>query len=199
MKKLILLGVFFTGILLGCNQGVQEENAQSDEANPEVAGQPVCLELTYPISYELPDGSTVTGNNREEVSNALRKWHEANPDIKEQAIMQYPVNAVFKGRSITIANEKEMIQYRKECEEPEKPCFALIYPVSYIMPDGTIITVKGIDDLENKALIRDWYTNHPNSKERPGMKYPLDVLLEDGSTMTLMNVEELNALREECE
>ncbi len=199
MKRIFILGFVLTAVLFSCSEGQDKKNdpAEFEKLPPRV--EPVCLKLNYPITYIMPDGSKITGENREEVSTGLRSWHNAHPDVKEHAAMQFPVIAVFKGQTITINTDSEMMRYRKACEEPEIPCFALIYPVSYIMPDNTIITVEGIDDLESKTAIREWYEKHPNSKERPGMKYPINVLLEGGSVFAINSEDEMNQLREECE
>ena len=199
MKRVFILSLMLTAFLFSCNNSEKAGNDQLEPEKQESVDQDICLELTYPITYILPDGTKVSGNNKDEIGSALKHWHATNPDVQERAVMQYPVKAIFQGSPVTIADEGEMQRYRKACQKAEVPCYAFVYPVSYIMPDATIITVEGIDDLQSKTAIREWYANNPDSKERPTMKYPMNVLLEDGSMITLNSEDELNKLREECE
>ena len=75
-----------------------------------------CLELAYPVSYTMPDGTTVTGANQEEVKTALKSWYEANPDSKEKYELDYPVDVILKdGSTITVDSEEEMIALKKDC------------------------------------------------------------------------------------
>jgi len=200
MKRIVVIALLSAGLITACNQGENKNNEQAEEVKQEVSKKNICLELSYPITYKLPDGSTVAGQNRAEVSTALKAWHAANPDIQERAVMQFPVKAIFQGKPVSILNEVELEYYRKACAETRIPCYTFIFPVSYIMPDGIVITVLSEDDAENKAAIRTWYANNPELKERrPDMKYPLSVKLRDGSSRTVGSLEELHALREECD
>jgi len=198
MKRILVIALLSAGFFTACNMD-SNKNDLSDENKQEVSGENICLELTYPISYKLPDGTSIEGNSREEISSALKSWHAANPEIKERATMQFPVKAIFQGNAISILNEVEMEYYKKACAETRIPCFTFIFPVTYIMPDGMQITVMNEDDAENKAAIRTWYANNPEFKElRPDLQYPIDVKVRDGSKRTLSSIEELHALREEC-
>ena len=43
-------------------------------------------------------------------------------------------------------------------------CFEFVYPVTFIMPDGTEISIDGKDDDEGWGEIKAWYEAHPDSK-----------------------------------
>ena len=76
-----------------------------------------CFDLTYPISYTMPDGSTVTGDDEEAVESAVKAWYEAHPDSKEKPALVYPVEIVFAdGTTKPIASEEEMELAKKDCE-----------------------------------------------------------------------------------
>ncbi|MBE9509824.1 MAG: hypothetical protein IMY71_03015 [Bacteroidetes bacterium] len=50
-----------------------------------------CFDFVYPVSFTMPDGSTITGNDEEDLCTGIRSWYEANPDSKVKPELQYPV------------------------------------------------------------------------------------------------------------
>ena len=74
-------------------------------------------------------------------------------------------------------------------------CFKLVYPVIYIMPDGSEITVA---DRTDWTAIKSWYEANPDSKERPVLKYPVDVTLSDGTIMTINDADQMHTLVKDC-
>ncbi len=81
-----------------------------------------CFDLVYPISYIMPDGSTITGDEKE-VETAIKAWYEANPDSAEKPVLNYPVDIVWEdGATETIENEEAMIDIKEGCEDDESIC-----------------------------------------------------------------------------
>ena len=77
---------------------------------------------------------------------------------------------------------------RDEDERDREQCFELVYPVTFIMPDRSTIT---IDNEEDWGGIRSWYEANPGSEEEPALQYPVDIVYEtdDGTvTVTIMTV-----------
>ncbi len=68
-----------------------------------------------------------------------------------------------------------------------------MFPLTIQFPDGT--TAEAADRAELKSLAREWKEANPDSEERPAIVFPIDVTLEDGSTVTVNSKEELKALR----
>lgn len=79
----------------------------------------------------------------------------------------------------------------------ENKCFDFVYPISYIMPDGTIIT--GDSEEEIWKLIKAWYEEHPDEKEKPELMYPVDIKYEDGTIVTINNEGEMKEAYEKCD
>ena len=46
--------------------------------------------------------------------------------------------------------------------------------------------------------VEDWYEANPNSTEDPTLQYPVNILLEDSTAVTLNNDDELDELIEDC-
>ena len=76
-----------------------------------------CFYLEYPVSLELPDGSTIKVNDKKEAIESLKKWYNQNPDIKEKANLVFPV-------SIYWVENKEKTKYDVESEIEMKELFA---------------------------------------------------------------------------
>ena len=76
-----------------------------------------CFYLEYPVSLELPDGSTIKVNDKKEAMESLKKWYNQNPDVKEKANLIFPV-------SIYWVEKKEKTKYDIESEIEMKELFA---------------------------------------------------------------------------
>ncbi|MCP4708754.1 MAG: hypothetical protein GY869_09025, partial [Planctomycetes bacterium] len=106
------------------------------------------------------------------------------------------------GTTVTINNEREMRAVYEDCgDRPgdggnREDCFEYVLPVTFIMPDGSAITVNTEEDW---VTLRGWYADHPDVRERPAVQYPVDVtLVEDGTTVTVNNDEEMRAVYADC-
>ena len=80
-------------------------------------------------------------------------------------------------------------------DDKDRACFALVYPVTFIMPDGSTITVA---DREDWAELKAWYETNPDAEERPTLQYPVDITYRDGTTQTINNDEEMRIAKEDC-
>lgn len=74
-------------------------------------------------------------------------------------------------------------------------CFEFVFPIDFIMPDATSITLESKEDW---TLIKAWYEENPDATERPELVFPVDVTLEDGTVQTLIDVDELKTIKDSC-
>ncbi len=175
-------------------EGFSKDKKYDKEGYKKDKDKKTCFELVYPITYTMPDGSDIFGN-KEEVWTVIKEWYEANPDSEEKAALQYPVDVVFEGgETKTIDNEDEMIILKKDCKGEK--CFALVYPVTFTMPDGS--TVSG-DEKEVWTVIKEWYVANPDSEEKPELQYPVDINFEGGGTETVEDEAEMISIKEDCD
>ena len=162
-----------------------------------------CFDLSLPVSYTMPDGSTITVSNEEDW-DAIKDWYEANPDSEEKPELQFPVNVEFDDEIVTVNSEEELRELKQECwldENDKRECFYLVFPVTYIMPDGSTITVETKDDDAGWQLIKDWYDANPDSDERPTLQFPVDITYETengDTTFTVNNDEEMIYVKSRC-
>jgi len=198
----LLLSTLF---LLSCDNDIhnlEDEKAnQSDLREGDIMDKKDCFEFEYPIGILFPNEKVAIAKDEDEFYVALKKWYKENPKGKDKPGLQYPLDVYFKGDiKKTINNEKEMISLKKYCddkdENTDKDCFKMVFPLSYEMPDGAIITGEN-DDAINTDM-KAWYEANSSSKEKPSLVYPVDVILKDGSTMTVNNESEMIQLKKDC-
>ena len=161
-----------------------------------------CFDLSLPVSYTMPDGSTITVSNEEDW-DAIKSWYEENPESEEKPVLQFPVNVEFDNETVTVNSEEELRELKQECwrdESEERQCFELVFPVTFIMPDASTITVDTDDDAGWQP-VKDWYEANPDSDERPTLQFPVDIIYEteDGdSTLSINNDEEMENVKIRC-
>ncbi|MEL6864991.1 MAG: hypothetical protein AAFP19_11250 [Bacteroidota bacterium] len=158
----------------------------------------ICFELVYPISYTMPDGSTISGSE-EELDRAIKAWYDANPATDQRPLLQYPIEVIIGDELITINNEEELEELKRRCEDKwdeDKECFELLYPISYTMPDGSVIS--GNTEEEVGSAIEAWYDNNPATDQRPMMQYPVEVIIGD-EIISIGSEEEMDELKRRCE
>lgn len=93
----------------------------------------------------------------------------------------------LQGRQLNDTNERRI--------KRRHHCFQFVFPVDFIMPDNSSITLNSKDDW---SLLRNWYTENPDVKERPELVFPVDVTLEDATVQTLIDREDLKAIKDSC-
>ena len=122
--------------------------------------------------------------------------------------MGYPISlargAYWLGESYEKLNEMEAAknECREEWENDEydEDCFELVLPVTYLMPDGSTITVE---TEEGYIELRNWYEENgvEDDGAEPTLEYPVDILYEteDGDmTITINDGGELEEAYAEC-
>ena len=74
-------------------------------------------------------------------------------------------------------------------------CFELVLPITFIMPDSSSIIVE---DENGYMAVRAWYGNNSDSKEKPALQYPVNIIYRDGYTKTINNDEEMASAKVDC-
>ena len=83
--------------------------------------------------------------------------------------------------------------------EDKEKCFELVMPFTLIMPDSSLIIIETEDDREK---VEEWYKNNPDSKDRPSIQFPVDIIVETDEgerTITINNEEEMKEAKGRCE
>jgi len=74
-------------------------------------------------------------------------------------------------------------------------CFQFVFPVDFIMPDTTSITLNSKDEW---IMIKDWYVANKGVKKRPELVFPVDITIEDGTLQTLIDKGDLRRMKDSC-
>ena len=195
--------VFFAknGRKLISKKSFKDREKYKDVYDREKKGKrPHPFEFVFPLSFNMPDGAKVSVNNKEDLKVSLKSWYDANPDSKEKPELIFPVDVIIKSEdgeeTLTISSKEEMQELRKRFKRKRPKPFELVFPISFTMPDGTIIS--GEDHKEIRGLMKDWYDANPDSKEKPELIFPVDVIIKskDGEeTLTISSKEEMQELR----
>ena len=83
--------------------------------------------------------------------------------------------------------------------EDKEKCFELVMPFTLIMPDSSLIIIETENDREK---VEEWYKNNPDSKDRPSLEYPVDVVIETDEgehTITVNSDDEMKKIIGRCE
>lgn len=153
-----------------------------------------CFEIVLPVTIVLPDGTTQS-IAAEGDWDAVKAWYENHPDAKEEYSYQYPITISYDdGAKIFDLNSvEELEKLEKDCYEKED-CFKLVYPIDYLMADGSTISQNDAKDWD---AIKAWFEAHPDAdKDAMRLVYPVDVIFEDGTQKTINNEEEMKKAKD---
>lgn len=187
----------FTLSFSACEKSESFKDKDDKEQDKEEKGE--CFDFVYPVTYLMPDGYAIIGNDKEQLNTAMKEWYDNNPEVEGKPTLQYPVEVIFDDeKSLNISDEESMWELKEDCgwDKWDKNCFELVYPISYTMPDGS--TISGDNETVNDA-IKAWYEANPNSEEKPELQYPVDVIFKDDDVKTIQNEEEMIAAKEYCD
>ena len=162
-----------------------------------------CFDIVYPITIMLPNGSSYLIDSEEDSDlETIKSYYEENQGDDERPSIIFPVNIIdHEGETKVINSEEEMEDAYRHCsgrDRDKRECFGLVFPVTYIMPDGSSYEIADDDD-ESWAELKAWYDANPEAEERPELQYPVDIMYEsEDRTVTISNEEEMLAAKEEC-
>ena len=151
-----------------------------------------CFRLSYPVTFIMPDESNITIYNDEDWDE-IKIWYNSN-DIENRLDLKYPVDIIYSnGEVVTINTTNEMLEAKTSCVV----CIGLVYPVVFILPNQTTISVES-NTYSGWEELKNWYQNNPNSEFNWNMQYPIDIILEDGTITTVNSLSEIEILKQDC-
>ncbi len=80
-------------------------------------------------------------------------------------------------------------------DDDKANCFDLVYPFTYTMPDGSIISGN---EEELKLALKAWYEDHPDSNAKAILQYPVDIIIGD-LIKTIEDEEAMIEVKEDCD
>ena len=185
--------IFFAkdGRMLGGRDGMEERKRHNKR----------CFKFVFPLTFSLGETS-YTANDYQEFRDAMKANYEETGE-KQKPVFVFPIQIQF-GRgdeveTVTVNSDDELKEAFQACrgEEDDKKCFTFGFPVSFTMPDGTVLTAEDEKDLEEK--MQAFYESYTGEKKRPEVVFPVDLMFEDGSSLTVNSPEEMKqAWKENC-
>lgn len=170
-----------------------------------------CYELSFPITVTYPDGSVSEDiDSYEALKEVLKAWRAENGKTRVRPVITLPFDLITEdGEIITVETVEQLRRLRMECRrnffENNGPnghdgrgkfCFRLEYPISVLFPNGDTLS---FDDRKAMHLaLRKWRKDNPNADTRPVLVFPINVIMEDGTVVTVNSKEELKALKDGC-
>jgi hypothetical protein len=164
-----------------------------------------CIELVFPITVELSDGTI----QEVEDEDALEAIYESITDDEGEPQFQFPITVLFDEVELTVS-EEELDELEESCSESdeedggwfdileEEACFDFVYPVFLTMPNGDVLSIEDGDFIGE--LVEEWYTEHPDANGEPELHYPLELVFDEiDLAYTANNEEELWGAFEYCE
>lgn len=169
-----------------------------------------CFEIVHPYTIMMPNGTSYTIESDQDTDlDEIKRYYEENQGADEKPALVFPVNILgYDGETEAINNEEEMKNVYRGCSVRDRDrdwdrreCFELVFPVTYIMPDGSAYEIISNEDESGWEELKEWYDLNPDSDQRPELQYPVDIITwenEESVTITINNEEEMIAAKEEC-
>ena len=147
-----LLDVYFLSINIYDGQNNKREDEDKDEDKD---GKEICFEFVLPVSFNMPDGSIITIDSKENWK-VLYDWYKENEDSDYKPEIILPFDVIIDDEKITISNEEEFQRLldfidnecKEESYEKNEECYEFVLPVSFNMPDGSVLTIETEEDWE---------------------------------------------------
>jgi len=199
--------VFVLGFSLFSCSDLDNDNADFGvEAVNYESGTGDCLELVFPVSFTLPDDSEISAESREDLKVAIAEWKEENPGVRVKPIIVFPVDVVNEeGELSTITTAEELKELKEACRDGKdglggkgrkgEKCFQLVFPVSYTLEDGTVIS--GADKAEIRTALKAYKEENPDVA-KPELVFPIQIMNAEGETVAVSTAEELETIKAAC-
>ena len=186
--SLILLSLL---IFVGCEKSMTKSDEMSDDQLMQdiIDAEKIDINMT-----DLPSLS------RSVINQDYNDYIEI--DAKMASGLGYQVSMDGKGYKPGDHNEvyfnlegRKLKHRRNIADKGSFKCFELVLPITFIMPDGSSITVE---DENGYLAVRVWYGNNSDLKDKPSLKYPVNIIYRDGDTQTINNDEEMGNTKADC-
>ena len=166
-----------------------------------------CFEMIYPVSFDMPDGSVLSIlSDDEEGWSSIKIWYESNPVSEIKPEIRFTLVLFFEEESITVNDKDELKDVYLECrydkmkernEIHRQKCFDLVYPIFFIMPDGSSLVIN--NDENGWGDLKTWYQENAGfNEEKPEFQYPVDVVIQDDQILIINSEAEMIELKNEC-
>lgn len=212
MKQIFSLLFIATMVLFSCTKDTDliDEQSVTDAVLESRTDTNDCFQFVFPVSFLLPDNSTVEVNSIGE-AQALRD------STQGKIRLAFPVDIInSSGETVTIADHEQMHAILLDCGIIEQngkggkhgkgghdgkggkgmggffrpnDCFQFVFPVSVQLPDSSIVQIDSLAEAQNLEK---------STNGRIKLVFPFSIINSNGETVVITNGEELNVIMENC-
>ena len=158
-----------------------------------------CMKPVFPFTLVFPDSTTQVVNDVEEMRMAISDWRAANPSVPGTTHIQFPYDVRLQDSTVvTVYSKEDVDAILSDCnvEPPYGPCIRVVFPITLNYPDGTGEEIADMQSLRD--AIEAWNAAHPDDTTRPEIAFPHEIILPNGSTVTVDNKEQLAQFLRSC-
>lgn len=173
----------------------------NDGSNDNIIDNASCLSIQFPITVTV-NGTTLQINNYDDLDEIEDIFDEFDDD-DDNIVISYPITIVFADfTTIEINSDDELEDFAEDCfednfDDDDIECIDFQYPITASVYDENndlinSITINSdndmydfIDDLDEYAAVT--------------INFPITVILADGTTLTINNIQELATAIQEAD
>ncbi len=74
-----------------------------------------CFDLAFPVTILFPDGTTAEVGDPMTLKQTLRHWKHDNPGATERPTLEFPLEVVQDGDTLTVNSKEELHALKEEC------------------------------------------------------------------------------------
>lgn len=194
VKSLTIATVFLSVVLfMSCSEQASIEELAADDTllieKIESASKTLVNAASLPTETKTAFNEDLSDSFIESVQLASGLGYKVALFTDNQSRAEDTGNVYFSMNGKLLKDNNEQRKGRRN------KCFEFVFPVDFIMPDNTSIT---LDAKEDWVLIREWYQANPSVKIRPTLVFPLNITLQDGTVQTILNEDELSIVKDAC-
>lgn len=77
-----------------------------------------CFELVFPVTVQMPDGTTATAADGAALRQLVFNWRKNNPGSANRPTLQFPISVKMKadGAIVAVSDKEALIELRKGCK-----------------------------------------------------------------------------------
>ena len=155
-----------------------------------------CFTPVFPVNLAFPDGSVVEVVDAAAFEGLIKAWRASNPGATGRPEIQFPFQVeLTDGTLVMIEGEEDLVAVKQSCRRI-KPCFELVYPVQFLLPDGTTVEVGS--HAEQCEVLRQWRLDNPGVSGKPELVFPVTITYTDGTQAEIADAEALHAAKASC-
>lgn len=160
-----------------------------------------CLSIQFPVTVTV-NGITIQINDTDDL-DAIEDIFDEFDDDDDNIVISYPITIVFSDfSSIEINSDDELEDFADDCfdddfDDDDIECIDFQYPITASAFDENndlILTITINDDHDMYDFIDDL-----DDYDAVTINFPITVLLADGTTQTINNIQELAIAIEEAD